>query len=360
MAEDIGIDVCGLSKCTQVCPSNMTEFSAKYNCEDSARNEGIVTLKFLTGNFGAWIESTAKRFNSERRDVNVELVSISLADLSPNVINEATSKTGLFDGFITPPTVMGSIVEEDGWANLKPYIESSGSLVQDWSDIMLSYRKWISQYQDQILMYPLDGDLLSLFYRKDVLDAFGLDVPRTWEEYNDVAAAIHGRVYKNQNLTGSCVGRVVGCAGAYWANLVLSSMTQTAGTSTGHLFDPRNMSPLLGEALPKALEWMERQATYGPDDEFDNCVPLNDRIINGQCVLTYNWGNTFAVHLNNGSIFNEPGYEFGVARTPGSTVVLDRDTMKLVPCDKERCRFGTYYGDIGWVNHAPYLAFGGW
>lgn len=360
MAEDIGKNTCGLSDCTYVCPSNVTDFQSDFDCTESARTEGIVTLKFLTGEFGAWIESAAKRFNEERAGVNVELVVVSLAELSPNIINEAISKTGLFDGFVTPPEVMGSIVQEEGWADLSPYIESSTSRIQDWSDILLSYRKWISQYQNQILMFPLDGDVLSLFYRKDVLEEFGLEVPRTWDEYNDVAAATHGKVLKNQTLTGSCVGRAVGCAGSYWANLVLSSMTQTSGTSSGHLFDSSDMAPLLGEALIQALEWMEGQVKYGSEDEFYDCVPLNDQINQGSCVLTYNWGNTFAVHLNEGSIFNAPGHELGVAPTPGSTKVLDRATMKLVPCDAERCRYGTYYEDIGWVNHAPYLAFGGW
>lgn len=360
MAEDIRGYTCGLSSCELVCPSNITDFQSKFSCETSAQHEGVVTLKFLTANFGSWIESTANRYTWERPDVSVEIVVIPLSELSPNIINEATSKTGLFDGFITPPGVMGSIVEDNGWADLKPYIEASTRLTEDWSDILLSYRKWISQYQDQILMYPLDGDVLSLFYRKDVLEAFGLQVPRTWDEYNEVAAATHGTVFNNQTLTGSCIGRVVGCAGAYWANLILSSMTQTLGTSSGHLFDSANMTPLLGEALLQTLEWMEGQAKYGPEDEFNDCVPLNDRILDGSCVMTYNWGNTFAVHLNNGSVFTEPGYELGVARTPGSTRVLDRDTMKLVPCDSDRCRFGTHYEDIGWVNHAPYLAFGGW
>lgn len=49
-----------------------------------------------------------------------------------------------------------------------------------------------------------------------------------------------------------------------------------------------------------------------------------------------------------------------VSRTPGSTHVLDRKSMSLVPCNKDFCRFGEYHEDIGWVNHAPYLAFGGW
>lgn len=360
MAEESASSVCGLSSCTLVCPANITDFQSGFSCEESARNEGVVTLKFLTGDFGTWIESTVQRFNAERPDVNVELVPVSLQELSPNIVNEATSKTGLLDGFITPPGVMGSIVEEDGFADLKPFIEESATNTKDWSDILLSYRKWISQYQDRILMFPLDGDVLSLFYRKDVLQEFGLDVPRTWEEYNAVAAAVHGKKFKNQTLTGSCIGRVKGCAGAYWANLVLSSMTQVSGTSSGHIFDSGTMKPLLGEALIEALKLMEGQAKYGVDHEFYDCVAVNDHINNGTCALSYNWGNTYVVHLNEGSIFTKAGYELGVTRTPGSTRVLDRSTMKLVPCDSERCPFGTNYEDIGWVNHAPYLAFGGW
>jgi multiple sugar transport system substrate-binding protein len=360
MAEEAEETVCGLSSCALVCPANVTDFQSQYNCEESARNEGVITLKFLTGEFGKWLESTAQRFSAERPDVNVEVVVVPMSELSPNIVNEATSKTGLLDGFITPPGVMGSIVEEDGWADLKPFIEESTTNTKDWSDILLSYRKWISQYQDRILMFPLDGDVLSLFYRKDALEAFDLGVPRTWDEYNEVAAALHGKVFKNNTLVGSCIGRVKGCAGAYWANLVLSSMTQTSGTSSGHLFDTRDMKPLLGEALIKALELMEGQAQYGADGEFYDCVRINDQINDGTCAMTYNWGNTFVVHQNERSVFADPSFELGVARTPGSTMVLDRTTMKLVPCDSERCPFGTYYEDIGIVNEAPYLAFGGW
>jgi hypothetical protein len=75
-------------------------------------------------------------------------------------------------------------------------------------------------------------------------------------------------------------------------------------------------------------------------------------------VLTYNWGDTFKLHLQNGTVLH--GDKFGVAPTPGSTKVLDRKTMQLVNCDKDRCKYGTYYDDIGWVNKAPNLVFGGY
>jgi len=153
-----------------------------------------------------------------------------------------------------------------------------------------------------------------------------------------------------------------GCAGAYWVNLVLSSMTQTNGMSSGALFDTYDMKPLLGEAFEKTLEWMETQSKFGPENQFDKCISINmGDMNNGECVLTYNWGNSFTGHLEGDSVFKAGEGKFGVAMTPGSTHVLDRDTMKLVPCDEELCSTGgIYYDDIGWVNRAPYLAFGGW
>jgi hypothetical protein len=80
-------------------------------------------------------------------------------------------------------------------------------------------------------------------------------------------------------------------------------------------------------------------------------------MLNGSCVLTYNWGNNFKRYL-------EPGTQlrgkYGVAPMPGSTVVLDRDTMELVDCSEDICKRGLFYDDLGWVNKAPYMAYGGW
>lgn len=231
---------------------------------------------------------------------------------------------------------------------------------------------------------PRDGDILSLYYRKDVLEQFGLQVPRTWDEYNDVAKAVHGQRFGNTTLVGSCVGRVIDFAGTYWANLVISSMTQTQGQFEGHLFSTTDMKPLTGPAIEKALEWMEQQVVYGAPGgmcsgtsspfagrsfvafskrlrclpEFMQGFPINfDAMFNGECVMTYNWGNNFKRFMESGSQLI--GGKYGVAPTPGSRQVLDRKTMQLVDCDEDRCKNGIFYEDIGWVNVAPYLAFGG-
>jgi len=71
----------------------------------------------------------------------------------------------------------------------------------------------------------------------------------------------------------------------------------------------------------------------------------------------YFWGDVFARHLAEGNVIDGL---LGVAPTPGSTLVLHRETGKLVNCTEELCPFGTYYEDIGIVNRAPYAAGGGW
>ena len=54
------------------------------------------------------------------------------------------------------------------------------------------------------------------------------------------------------------------------------------------------------------------------------------------------------------------GGVLGISQTPGSDVVLDRSTGKLVRCTEELCPYAKYYDDIGLVNSAPYAANGGW
>lgn len=295
---------------------------------------------------------------SKNYKVDLQFIRVPNGDLHEDIVNEAQSKVGLYDGFLTPPEVIGSVALQDGWADLKPFIQESQERAQDWADIMLGYRRFMAQYENKILLFPLDGDMLSMYYRKDILEHFGLKVPRTWDEYVQVAEVTHGKMYENQTLSGSCVGRGPRCASAYWANLHLASITQTKGQATGHLFDPDNMEPLTGKAVEKALEWMEREAAVGSSDEFSSCIGLNRIEMNaGKCVLSYNWGNNFKVYLHEGSKLRG---RYGVAPTPGSEWVLDRDSKELVKCDDQRCPYGKDFDDIGRVNYAPYLAYGGW
>jgi multiple sugar transport system substrate-binding protein len=229
---------------------------------------------------GKWIGSSARDFEEYRKGaVSVEVIDVPWEQMLGDVVNEAVSKIGLYDGFVTAPMVGGSVVGHDGWADLTAFIGETLERTKDWSDILLGYRKYIAQYEEQIIMYPLDGDLLSLFYRKDILHHFNLSVPRTWDEYSHVAQQTHGKVFDNKTLVGSCVGRE--CANDYWLYLLLSQMTQTHGSWSGHVFDTRDMRPLTGPALEQAIQWLEDHVMYGPNEEHEKCTALNAEYMNG-------------------------------------------------------------------------------
>lgn len=227
---------------------------------------------------GTWINTAARDFEQYKQgSVKVEIVETPWDQVIENIVNEAVSKTGLMDGFITAPGVSGSVVPHDGWANLAPFISETADRTKDWADIVLGYRQYIAQYQEEIIMYPLDGDVLSMFYRKDILEHFGLPVPRTWDEYSLVSQHVHGKTYENETLVGSCVGR--SCANGHWVTLMLSTMTQTEGPWSGHSFDSADMKPLTGVALEKAFAWLEDHVQYGPEDGTFRYFPRACRLV---------------------------------------------------------------------------------
>ena len=247
--------------------------------------------------------------------------------------------------------------------------------------------KSIKHKKTTLWALPLDGDVLSVYYRKDLFEKYQLDVPRTWDAYRDAAAFFHGQPWgpNNTELTGSCVTRANNngkCGNnnnsknnnnnnnnnnninAYWASLVLSTMTQSTGTSSGYLLDPITMDPLLGEAMEETLRILAEQHILGPSEETfediecdDNEDDINLRLNEGTCAITYNWGNQLTTEpiVNNNS-----NITIGVAPTPGSTRVFNRSSGNLESCTPELCPYGLYFDDIGIVNRPSYAAFGGW
>ena len=156
-------------------------------------------------------------------------------------------------------------------------------------------------YDNRIYMFPIDGDANYMFYRRDILEHFNQTVPRTWDEFAEVGKAVNRKEFKGKTIYGSCLGRKAGeGAGAYWAMDILSSYTQTKGKAQGFLFDPTNLSPLMGEAIAETMRQLELQVYNGHPNEFGaeaggepgsiNVVAMNG----GECAITINWGDSFS------------------------------------------------------------------
>jgi ABC-type glycerol-3-phosphate transport system substrate-binding protein len=287
---------------------------------------------------------------------------------------------------------------QDQSSTITATIDNNQSLNLDWPDIQPFIRSQQATFNGQVLSIPLDGDIISLYYNRDLFDQHQIQVPKTWEEYLTVAQYFHGKPWgpNGTSLHGSCISRLNHCANYYWTALILSTMTQSTGSGSGFLLHPTTVDPLLGDAMMETLKIVADQSLVGPNDELPlimknatTCMEVNYDLNSGTCAMTYNWGNQIGysnnqrknnnIHNNNNnnnSNNNSTARNYrqqqqrqqqkeqpniGVAPTPGSTRVLNRNTYQLEDCTPELCPYGIYYDDIGRiVNRPSYSAFGGW
>ena len=138
-----------------------------------------------------WNAKDYESFTGGRVKVEIKRTP-SMPALFEEIENDARSGGGLFDAYYTNPTILGTAAMLDGFMDLTEYVKSNP--YADWTDVLLALRTYVTSFEDKIFLVLLDGDTHTLFYRKDVLEKFGLDVPRTWNEYNDVAKTVHGKM----------------------------------------------------------------------------------------------------------------------------------------------------------------------
>ena len=196
-----------------------------------------------------------------------------------------------------------------------------------------------------------------VYYRTDLLEEAGMEPPKTWEEYLEIAKYFHGKDLNGDGDPdyGSCISKKRG-AQAYWFIFsVAGAFLQSQGTGQGAFFDTETMKPLVNnEGFAAALDIYNETTKYGPPEELNLDVgDTRSLFCTGRCALSMDWGDigTLAIDPETSKVQDKVGSVI----LPGSTKVLDRKTGKLVPCDEETCPYA-----VDGVNHAPYAAYGGW
>jgi len=246
------------------------------------------------------LETVVNRFVSKaeawtaRSGIEVEFDGVGdFATLHEEILADASAN--IYDGYVFLPFLSGSLVEAGGLTDLTDFVRTSTDV--NWTDIFIFNREVQAVYDNTVRMIPCDGDMLSMYYRKDLFQQYGIQVPRTWDEYTEAAKFFHGLEVPRGTLTnetttlvGSCVARAPPCVDlGLFTTLIHSTMTQTQGTTQGHLFHPATMDPLLQEAMAETLRHMENQVKYGAPDEltFEGCGFLNvGQMTQGNCALT--------------------------------------------------------------------------
>ncbi|WP_413159965.1 ABC transporter substrate-binding protein [Capilliphycus salinus ALCB114379] len=287
--------------------------------------------------------------------LEIKIITAPFDLLYQEILNDFRRGIHNYDVVIIPPQWKADYLLQGYLQDLTPLVEADEAI--KWEDIAAYFREYHAIYNGAIYAVPLDGDLLTLYYRSDILEKQGITPPRTWDEYLQLARQVDGQDLNNDGEPdyGSCLIKTPQTnPRMLWA--VASSLLQTRGTQQGAFFDSETMKPLVNnQAFAKALAIYKEAVSYGPSVEFqDNFSEEKIRalFLSGRCALTLDWGNLGTLAIESDSPIKN---QLGTAILPGSSEVLDRETGQLVVCDPLICP----YSQEG-INYAPYAALGGW
>ncbi len=290
----------------------------------------------------------------EMTGAEIRVAEVPFAELFQKILTDWATGTksidvGVFASGWGVELVSGGLVE-----NLDPYVEKDDKL--DLDDIALYFREFNQKVEGSTYFVTLDGDFQMLYYRTDVLAEAGLEPPRTWEEYLEVAAAIHGKDMNGDGEEdyGSCIFKKRNAQSYFAVQSMAASRVQSKGTAEGLYFDAETMAPKINNAAwKKAFEIYQETGKYGPPDELNQDIgDTRGLVIAGRCGMAIDWGDIGPLSIEEGSAIKD---KVGAVMMPGSTEVLDTETGELVACTDEICPHA-----IDGVNFAPFAAFGGW
>ena len=285
----------------------------------------------------------------------VVVTEVPFAEIFPKIQNDWSTGTNSIDIGVF---AAGWGVELDAAGlleDLDPYVAADSKI--DLDDIAPYFREFGQKVGGKTKLLMVDGDFQMVYYRTDVLGSAGLEPPRTWEEYLDVASKIHGKDMNGDGEAdyGSCIFKKRNAQSYFAIQTFAAPIVQTQGTAQGFHFDNATMKPMVQNAgWKKAFELYKATGEFGPPEELNLDIGDTRALFKaGRCGLIVEWGDPGTLQLDDDATAIR-GKMYAISAI-GSTEVLDRATGELVPVSAETAPYA-----IDGINYSPFAAFGGW
>ena len=257
-------------------------------------------------------------------------------DVEDDITNH---QTGFIDLYASFGNWIPQFVDLGGLLDIS---EQVGQVGLDWFDIMPAVRMGVATYQKKIYAVPLDGDVIIMLYRTDLVEDVGLPTPKTWDDVIEIL-----EYYEGSATYGNCFStqRNDIADKMFWA--IAASFLQREGTSQGTFFDPKSMNPI--SSTPEFIRVLNiymtlvMQSPFRLNKDGVDWITTKDMFLNGECVLFYNYPGPIKQIISSQEISGLSGV-LNIAPLPG---------MKCN--DNDYCPYVSKDG----ANHAPFLASGG-
>lgn len=225
--------------------------------------------------------------------IKVKVAEVPLAEVFTKIMLDHRGRTGAYDVLDVVPSWMPDLAQAGVLEPLDAYVEKYGYR-DELKQIAPTYRDNWMLANGRIFALPDDGDVLLLYFRKDIFESnelqaafkakFGYELapPRTWQQFTEIGGFLTERL-KPQGVYGATAVR-----DPAFAQYMFQERFRNEG---GKFFDPDSMKALInGPAGVKVLTEMREENRFMPPgvETFkfaDNLAVF----LNGQAAMTVSW-----------------------------------------------------------------------
>ncbi len=134
----------------------------------------------------------------ELTGIKIKVVESQVNEMFPKMMQEHRAKTGAYDILNAVPAWLGDLVRAGALEPLDDYVDKY-KYREELEDIGDVYRLNQMKVGDKIYGFPDDGDVLILYYRKDIFEdpknkeefkakhGYDLAAPATWDQFYDIS-----------------------------------------------------------------------------------------------------------------------------------------------------------------------------
>ena len=271
----------------------------------------------------------------EMTGAKVTVATVPFADLFQKLLTDWATGTNSIDVGVFASGWAVELVDGGLLADLSDFVANDPDLNPD--DIAPYFREFNQKIDGRPIWITIDGDFQMVYYRTDVLEELGLEPPKTWDEYLEVAAAANGKDMNGDGEAdfGSCMFKKRNAQSYYAIMTIAAPYVQSQGTGQGIFFNTDDMTPMVNnEAWAKAFEFYKvrqvRPAGGAQPRHRRHPRPGHQRPLRPGDRLGRHRPALDRPDLQNQGLV-------GAVISPGSTQVLDWASGKLVDCTPTLC-----------------------